>query len=277
VSHENLLQDVPFFQLLDDAERAALSKVLKEVRVKSGEELFHVGDPGDQLFLVRSGAIELSAKDYLGQKIVFHVAKHGDMFGELSLLDEGPRTATAQALEDTELVELGRAELLKFIRQKPDAALDLMTVMGRRMRESTARLHRMSARNANAEANQQVTAFQKVCDWVAAFSGSIEFLVIHIVVFAIWIGWNATFKESGFDPYPYGFLTMCVSLEAIILSVLVLFSQNQQVAKDRIRSDIEYEVNVRAELEITHLHEKVDQLHAALSQRLHKIEDRLTK
>jgi uncharacterized membrane protein len=277
VSHENLLQDVPFFQLLDDAERAALSKVLKEVRVKAGEVLFHVGDPGDQLFLVRSGAIELSAKDYLGQKIVFHVAKHGDMFGELSLLDEGPRTATAQALEDAELVELGRAELLKFFRQKPDAALDLMTVMGRRMRESTARLHRMSARNANAEAEQQVTMFQKVCDWVAAFSGSIEFLVIHIVLFAVWIGWNAFTTTWAFDPYPYGLLTMSVSLEAIILSVLVLFSQNQQVAKDRIRSDIEYEVNVRAELEITHLHEKVDQLHAALSQRLHKIEDRLTK
>jgi CRP/FNR family transcriptional regulator, cyclic AMP receptor protein len=276
-AHESLLKDVPFFQLLDDSERAALAEVLDEARFKAGDKIFEAGDPGDKLYIVRSGAIELSAKDYLGQKIVFGTEKHGAMFGELSLLDEGSRTATAQVVEDAELLVLGRDDLQKFIRRKPDAALDMMTMMGRRMRESTARLHRMSARNVNEEAQKDVSAFQRFCDWIAAFSGSIEFLLIHIGLFALWLGWNFPNWSLAFDPFPYGLLTMVVSLEAIILSVLVLFSQNQQVAKDRVRADIEYEVNVRAELEVTHLHEKLDQLHSALVSRLHKIEERLKK
>lgn len=274
-AHESLLKDVPFFQLLDDSERAALAEVLDEARYKAGEKIFEAGDAGDKLFIVRSGAIELWSKDYLGQKIVFNTEKHGAMFGELSLLDEGPRTATAQVIEDAELLVLDRGDLQKFIRQKPDAALDMMTMMGRRMRESTARLHRMSARNVNEEVQKDVSAFQRFCDWIAAFSGSIEFLLIHIVLFGLWLGWNFPNWSLAFDPFPYGLLTMVVSLEAIILSVLVLFSQNQQVAKDRVRADIEYEVNVRAELEVTHLHEKLDQLHAALVSRLHKIEEKM--
>jgi len=277
-AHEGLLSEVPFFQLLDDNERAALAQVLEEAHFKAGESIFLAGDLGDKLYIVVNGAVELSAKDYLGQKIVFNVERKGAMFGELSLLDEGVRTASAIVTEDADLLVLTREDLQKFIRQKPDAALDMMTMMGRRMRESTARLHRMSARNANDVADKKVIGgFEKFCDWIAAFSGSIEFLNIHLVLFAAWLLWNGFSWSLAFDPYPYGLLTMCVSLEAIILSVLVLFSQNRQVAKDRIRSDIEYEVNVRSEMQIQHLHEKIDQLHAALSQRLHKIEDRLKK
>lgn len=269
-----LLEEVPFFQLLDNDERNALAAVLDEARVSKGETLFQFGDPGDSLYLVRRGEIELFVKDNVGEKIVLTVARPGDMFGELSLLDNGPRTATALALEDTELLRLDRGDLLLFLRKKPDAALDMLTVMGQRMRQAGEMLRGRVSRNANEEIEDKRTAIEKAADWIAEFSGSLPFLFLHIALFAVWILWNvdAVPGLKAFDRFPFGLLTMAVSLEAIILSVFVLLSQNRQIAKDRIRSDIEYEVNLKAELEVAHLHEKVDRLHGEVLARLHNLE-----
>jgi len=124
-----------------------------------------------------------------------------------------------------------------------------------------------------------------VADWIAEFSGSLTFMNLHLLLFFFWItlntqwiqrvGWAGLGPMIGFDPFPYGLLTMCVSLEAIVLSVFVLLSQNRQVAKDRIRSDVEYEVNLKAEMEVAHLHEKLDRVNADVLARLEKIEGRL--
>ncbi len=270
----SLLEDVPFFKLLDGEERTALAAVLDEANVRKGNTLFKFGDPGDSLYLVRKGEMELFVKDHTGEKIVLAVAKPGDMFGELSLLDNGPRTATALALDDTELLVLDRGDLLLFLRKKPDAALDMLTVMGQRMRQTGELLRGRVSRNANEEIEDKRTVVEKAADWIAEFSGSIPFLGLHVVVFAVWIIWNGQIIPNlkAFDEYPFGLLTMVVSLEAIILSVFVLLSQNRQIAKDRIRSDIEYEVNLKAELEVAHLHEKVDHMHAELVERLHRLE-----
>ena len=274
-SRAALLGDVAFFQLLDAEERAALAAVLDEANYDTGDVIFEVGDPGDRMYVVCAGAVELSATDNLGQKIVLTTARPGDMFGELSLLDEGPRTARAMVLEPANLLVLGREALREFFGHKPHAALDMMTVMGRRMRATTERLRQAATRNANEAIEQKVTPIERATDWIAAFSGSIEFLILHAALFGVWIGWNIIPAIANFDPFPFGLLTMCVSLEAIFLSVIVLLTQNRQAAKDRIRTDIEYEVNVRAELEVSHLHEKVDHLNAAVLSRLHAIENRL--
>mgnify|MGYP001573899977 CR=1 FL=1 len=270
----SLLEDVPFFKLLDGDERTTLAGVLDEAAVNKGDTLFRFGDPGDSLYVVRKGEMELFVKDHTGEKIVLTLAQPGDMFGELSLLDNGPRTATALALDDTELLVLDRGDLLLFLRKKPDAALDMLTVMGQRMRQTGELLRGRVSRNANEEIEDKRTLVEKSADWIAEFSGSIPFLGLHVVVFAVWIIWNGQIipNPKAFDEYPFGLLTMVVSLEAIILSVFVLLSQNRQVAKDRIRSDIEYEVNLKAELEVAHLHEKVDHLHAELMERLHRLE-----
>jgi uncharacterized membrane protein len=195
----------------------------------------------------------------------------------LSLLDEGPRTATAKVTESADLLVLDRTALGEFIRRKPDAALDMMTVMGRRMRTTTMRLRQAATRNANEAIEQKLTPIERVTDWVAAFTGSLAFLALHAAIFAGWIGWNQVVSALAFDPFPYGLLTMAVSLEAIFLSVFVLISQNRHAAKDRIRTDIEYDVNIRAELEVSHLHEKVDGLNAALLARLHAIQAKLDR
>ena len=207
-----------------------------------------------------------------------------DFFGELSLLDGGARTATALAHADTELLVLDRGDLLLFLRRKPDAALDMLTVMGQRIRHSGEMLRGRVTRNVNEEVEDKRTVIEKAADWIAEFSGSIPFLGIHVVVFTAWIVWNIEaspgrnlFSLSVFDSFPYGLLTMCVSLEAIILSVFVLLSQNRQIAKDRVRSDIEYDVNLKAEMEVNHLHEKMDHLQAEVLARLHSIEKQLPK
>jgi len=272
-SKESVLAEVQFFQLLDPEERAALAEVLEESHHDAGAVMFEFGDPGDCMYVVCSGAVELSATDKLGQKLVLTVCERGDIFGELSLLDMGTRTARAVALEAVELLALDRQQLQEFIRRHPDAALDMMTMMGRRMRATTDRLRQMAVRNAGEEAEQKVTPIERVIDVIAAFSGSFSFLVLHVALFAGWIGWNLMAGTSMFDPFPFGLLTMCVSLEAIFLSVIVLLSQNRLSAKDRLRDDIEYDANLKAELEISHLHEKVDRLQSAVLPRLQRIED----
>jgi uncharacterized membrane protein len=271
----SLLAEVPLFQLLDAEERAALAQMMEQAAFAPGDVIFREGEPGDRMYVVCSGAVELSTTDKLGQKLVLTTAGRGDLFGELSLLDQGARNARATVLEAAELLILDRATLADFIRRKPEAALDMMAVMGGRMRATTSRLRQMATRNANEEVATKVTAVERLTDVIAAFSGSLPFLALHGIWFAAWIVINTVPGLPAFDPFPFGLLTMCVSLEAIFLSVIVLLSQNRQAAKDRIRSDVEYDVNLKAEMEISHLHEKVDQIQAALLSRLQQIDSRL--
>src|SRR5574337_326140 len=198
-----LLEEVTFFQLLDKDERATLAAVLDEANCRKGEVLFRHGDPGDSLYIIRRGQIELFVKDHTGEKIVLTVAGAGDLFGELSLLDNGPRTATAQALDDTDLLVLDRSDLVFFLRQRPDAALDLMTVMGQRLRKADELLRGRVSRNVNEEIEDKRTPIEKAADWIAEFSGSIPFLMLHVGLFTLWLVWNL-FTPAGwrFDPNP---------------------------------------------------------------------------
>jgi uncharacterized membrane protein len=271
-----MLADVHLFALLDEVERALLAERLDLVSAKAGEVLFNRGDPGDSLYVLRSGSVELSIKNDTGDKIVLETARAGDFFGEMSLLDGGPRQATALVTEAIDALVVDRGDLDELFRLRPASALEMLTAMGKRMRE-TARLLRHSAtRNVNDSAEDKRTPVMKAADWISEFSGSIPFLLIHCVLFFIWIILNVkplnALGIGGFDPYPFGLLTMAVSLEAIILSVFVLLSQNRQASRDRVRNDIEYEVNLKAELEIAHLHERVEALEANALSRLDRIE-----
>lgn len=269
-----LLNGVPLFELLDEQERATLAERMDTVHFKAGTTLFHRGDPGDSLYVLRSGEVEIFFKNDTGERILLETARAGDFFGEVSLLDAGPRTASAYVTQDVEAVEVDREDLAELMKIRPGAAMELLTATGRRLRETNEKLRRTASRNVNVETEDKRSTVMKVADWISEFSGSLEFLFIHIGIFFTWIVLNSgpLARFGGFDPFPYGLLTMCVSLEAIILSVFVLLSQNRQVARDRVRNDIEYDVNLKAELEIAHLHEKFDHLHAEVLQRLTNIE-----
>lgn len=257
-----LLEGVELFELLSDEDRQALADVIDNVSIEAGQTLFQAGDPGESLYVVKTGEIELFIRDNTGQRIVLTTAVEGHMFGELALLDRGARTASAVALSNTELLELDRDDLLLLFQRHPDSALSMLAAVGGLTRKADELLRTRVSRNVNSEVAEQLTTLQRVADWIAWFSGSMSFLMLNGLWFIIWILLNTVdFGFKKFDPYPFGFLTMIVSLEAIFLSCFVLVSQNRQAEKDRVRSDIEYEVNIKAELEIGHLHEKVDRLY----------------
>jgi uncharacterized membrane protein len=273
------LEGVEFFEFLDGEDRRALAEVVDLVKLGEGQTLFRAGEPGESLYLVRSGEVELSIQDNVGQKITLDTARPGDFFGEIALLDEESRTATAVALAETELIELDRGDLLLLFSKKPDAALHMLAAMGRMTRKADALLRTRVSRNVNEEVAESLTFVQRVADWLAWFSGSMLFLLIHAAWFGAWIALNVGVLNipglSGFDPFPFGLLTMIVSLEAIFLSTFVLISANRQAEKDKVRGDIEYEVNIKAEMEVAYLHDKADHLHEEMLRRFNALEKQL--
>lgn len=275
----DLLKEVPLFQFLDDNERNELAAQLDVVEFEPGQTIFNYGDPGHAIYVISSGEVEVFFKNDTGERIVLEVATRGDFFGELSMIDSGTRSASVIATQPTKALRLDRSDLEKFLTLRPSAAMDILTAMGRRHRETVERLRHTATRNVNEETEDKRTLVQKSADWIAEFAGSIPFLLIHVGVFAFWltVNWLHVPGVPQFDPYPFGFLTLAVSLEAIFLSVFVLLSQNRQAAKDRVHADIEYDVNLKAELEIAHLHEKLDRLTSDVLVRLDRVHRLLPK
>ena len=265
-----LLGGVALFRSMDDDERRALAAVMDLQEVRAGETVFREGQTGDELLCVVDGRLDTLVNDIAGQEIVLDEIGAGETVGELSMLDGRPRSASLRCTEDARLLVLGREELLRVLPRSPHMALDMMAQMAARARRVDDLLRSRVARNVNEEVAAIRTAVERVADAIAAFSGSIPFLLLHAAWFVAWVAWN-TLRPGGFDPYPFGLLTMLVSLEAIFLSVFVLLSQNRQAAKDRVRSDIEYDVNVKAEMEVAALHAKMDRLHEQIVERLRRM------
>ena len=257
-----LLSELSLFRSLDTREKEALAALLQEWRFKKGEYIFQYGEPGESLYIVRSGEAEVSIEDKTGNRIVLEVVTPGNYFGELSLLDSGPRTASVMATEDLDTFRLDGRDLETFLLDNPRAAVHALRIMGARLRKDVELLRQTATRNVNDETQVAPTRVQEIADWIAEFSGSLAFLLLNAIVFLAWVLINVNVIPGlpAFDPFPFGLLTMWVSLEAIFLSIFVLISQQRQAEKDRIRADIEYDVNLKAELEIAHLHAKVDRL-----------------
>src|SRR6185436_5746657 len=274
----SFLANIRMFEHLNEDDRIALAKVVDELKVPEGHTLFQAGDPGESLFIVRLGQIELFIKDTAGQKIVLHTAEPGDMFGEVAMLDSGSRTATAVALSDCEVLVLDRDDLILLFQRKPEAALNMLGALTGLTRKADALLRTRVSRNVNEEMEVHSTALLRIADWIAWFSGSMPFLILNGGWFIIWIALNTLpLGVPAFDPYPFGLLTMIVSLEAIFLSCFVLISQNRQAQKDKVRADIEYEVNIKAELEVAHLHEKTARIYENMMARFEKMDRNLQR
>ena len=270
----HLLKEIPLFELLEDREREDLAARLEVERFAADASIFQIGDPGEAVYIISSGEVEIFFRNDTGEQITLERTGKGDFFGEISFLDGGSRSASVRATTDTEVLRLDRDDLAAFLESRPQAAMHLLAAMGRRLRTTVERLRHTASRNVNEQIGDRHSTLHKVIDAIAEFAGSIPFLMIHVVLFTLWLTVNSV-RIPGvpqFDPYPFGFLTLSVSLEAIFLSVFVLLSQNRQAAKDRVRSDIEYDVNLKAELEIAHLHEKLDRLTAETLGRLERIQ-----
>jgi CRP/FNR family cyclic AMP-dependent transcriptional regulator len=258
-----LLKSIPLFIGMDNEEIAAIAAIMDEVRFKPGQAIFTADQLGGTLYIIQAGQVELSIVDDDGDKLVLELMESGDFFGELSLLDGGNRSATATATQRTDTLVLERHEFLDLMLQKPHMAQDVMVALAKRVRRTDNLLRRRVSRNVNEVAEETLTFGQRIADVIAEFSGSIAFLMLNAAFFGVWLVLNAI-PSLTFDPYPFGLLTMIVSLEAIFLSIFVLVSQNRQADKDRIRNELDYEVNLKAELGVSTLLLKTDQVNDSL-------------
>lgn len=262
------LAHIPLFSPLHAEEQRALFEVMRRERFAANQTIFWMGDRGDALYLVSSGRVAITVPNDKGEHITLDTLGPGGIFGEISLLDGGPRTATIRAIDDTEVFSLSRADFHGFIRRRPDVAIDMLSVLGQRQRASTEALRHM--KNPNVAFEQQQTVWQRASDVIASVAASQWFTLFHLTWFGIWILMNLLApagllpKALGFDPFPFGLLTMAVSLEAIFLSIFVMVSQNRQGEKDRLRIDLDYQVNVKAQTEIMGLSRRLDSIESLL-------------
>jgi uncharacterized membrane protein len=264
------LSHIPLFAgLAPGAQHALLARMTRR-SVANNEIIFWMGDAGTALFVVDAGRVAITVPDERGDHITLQTLGPGGVFGEISLLDGGPRTASARAASDGSLLMLPQDAFRAFLREHPDAAIDLLRIMGGRQRTSTATIRGL--KNAHAVIAESMTIWQRVSDLVAAIAASQAFTLIHIAWFGSWISMNVLAAAGllparlGFDPDPFGLLTLIVSLEAIFLSIFVLVSQNRQAERDRIRTDVDHQVNVKAHLEIMGIGQRLERIEHAVNE-----------
>lgn len=257
-----LLGKNPLFAKLESTELGELVSLLKEQKVADQQPVFWIGDQGADFYVVQAGRVAVRYPDEVGNEITLAMLGAGDFFGEISLLDGGPRTATVRAEGEVTLLSLSREDFLDFLKRHPSAGIHILTVLGQRQREMLAKLRGL--KNVNEVAEEQMNVWYRLADRIAAVAASGTFLGLHVVWFTVWIIPNVI-KKDGFDPFPFGLLTMIVSLEAIILSIIIMVSQNRAGEKDRIRADLDYQVNLKAHLEVMQLHRKIDRVEQAVS------------
>lgn len=261
-----LLAEIPLFSNMDDDERSEIYSLMTERIFHAGQVIMRAGEPGNAFQIIQQGEVELWLIDSDGQKVVLDVLGEGKFFGELSMLSGETRSATAVSEDKVITLELSRNEFFDFLRRRPDAALDVLTELGDRLKHTDDILRTRVSRNPNDAVDEHISIGQRIADVIAAFSGSLPFLLLNFVAFVAWITINVVGPSRiHFDPYPFQFLTMAVSLEAIFLSIFVLVSQNRQSVKDRLKADLDYQVDVKTELEMSiitsHIHDIERKLH----------------
>ena len=258
----SILKEIEHLSELSDGERAALAERIDLVSFPASHTIFEFGDPGHALYIVRSGEVEIYVKNDRGEKIVLEVAKPGDVFGEVSLLDNGTRTAWVGAVTKVEVLRLDREHFEDYLREFTPAALNLLSVVARRLRKSDEVIRRTVTRNANDVLAEERNLLTRILEFVPAVAGTLPAVLAHAVLILVWVTINLGLIRGIkiFDPAPFYLLADIFTIEAILLTLFVLASQNRQRARDRIQSDISFESSLNSELKIAYLHEKVDRL-----------------
>ncbi len=253
---------------MDDEERRQLRAIMRERSFQPGQVVMAANDPEASFFIVEQGELEVWLTDTDGKKVVLEVLGPGKVYGNLFMHSEKTRSASATTSGELVTLELSQEAFFDFLRRRPDTAIDLLVELDQRLKDTDNILRTRVSRNANEESEENISLGQRVADLIADFSGTLAFLLLNLTVFVVWILVNTLGPTIWhFDPFPFQFLTMAVSLEAIFLSIFVLISQNRQAAKDRIKADLDYQVNVKTELELSTITENIRDI----EQKLHHI------
>lgn len=265
------LRHVPLFSLLDNDELAVLAQQVEMRDFAAMQRIYKVGDPSARAFIVMSGVVRVTSVDEDGQEILFAEPKHGDFFGFASMLDDEPHQTTALAIEQTTCVEVDRNDLTQLFKHKPMAGLDLLTVVAREIHATQQLVRLRSARNPNELIDERETFGERIADKVAWFGGSWRFIISFGVVLAVYTTIQVVLKGKAWDPYPFILLNLFLSMLAAIQAPVIMMSQNRQDARDRLRSELDFEVNRRSEMEIRSLSRKLN----FLQDKLDDVDDRL--
>jgi CRP/FNR family transcriptional regulator, cyclic AMP receptor protein len=258
------IENVPLFANLAQAQLEPLRKDAVRQLYKAGETIFNHGDLPEHLYIVEEGVIDivLPAK---GEEIILASIEAGSFFGELSVFDSHPRTATARATADTSLICIPLTSIAALTNRSPTAARQFMSVIIHRLRTADELLARVQLKNINEVIDEQMTFGEKVADLVARFGGSWIFITSFCGFLLLWMAVNtAYFFTTAPDPFPYIFLNLILSCIAALQAPVIMMSQNRQAIKDRLQADQDFQINIKAEFAIQQIHRKLDELRSGL-------------
>ena len=255
------LRTVPLFRSLDDDAAGELFRITQVREFETGAALFRVGDQGNALYLVESGRVCISLTDTDGQRLTLAELGPGDFFGEMSVIDGWPRSADATVEETARLAVVEREEFMTLCRRQPEIGLAMLSAIGDRLRRTDEMLRHRVSRNANEAQAQQITLADRAADVIAEFGGSWKFIGACIAFLVGWVALNTwLLLDHGFDPYPYVLLNLVLGMIVGLQAPIIMMSQNRQSSKDRLRADLDYEVNLKNELVLTEILRRLERL-----------------
>jgi CRP/FNR family cyclic AMP-dependent transcriptional regulator len=255
------LRHVPLFALLDDEEMAVLAAQVELKRFSARQRIYKLGEPGRNAYVMISGKVNVTTVDDDHQEVLVDEPGHGEFFGLASMLEETPHQTNAMAMEETSCVEVSREDIIVLLQRKPMAGMDMMAVLGRQFHASQQLVRVRAQRNSNVVIEEEMTFGQRIADEVARFGGSWTFILLFAAVLLIYTMANIVLRGKAWDPYPFILLNLFLSMLAAIQAPVIMMSQNRQDTKDRVRGELDYEVNCRAESEIQALSNRLNLLH----------------
>jgi CRP/FNR family transcriptional regulator, cyclic AMP receptor protein len=250
------LREVPLFESLDDSAAKQLCELLETLDCEAQKVLFRAGDVGDAMYLIERGKVRICVQATDGHEVTLTELGRGDFFGEMALLDDGQRrSANAVVAEEARLAVLSREHFLSFIMGgNPNVALEMLTALANRLRHTDELLRHSTTRNVNVEEAARRTLADSAADIIAEFGGSWKFITAAVLFFNFWVLLNSwLLANRGFDPYPYLLLSTGINMLAVLQAPIILMSQNRQAHKDRLRSEIDYQINLKNELALNEI------------------------
>jgi CRP/FNR family cyclic AMP-dependent transcriptional regulator len=266
-----VLKQVPLFALLDADETAVLAGQVELKKFAARQRIYKIGDPGGRAYVMVAGKVRITTVDQDHQEVVVDEPAAGEFFGFASMLEQTPHQTTALALEDTECIQVDRDDIAILLQRKPHAGMDMLTVLGRQFHASQQLVRVRANRNPNEVIEEAATFAQRTADSVAQFGGSWAFIITFAVVIVTYTIINIALSGRAWDPYPFILLNLFLSMLAAIQAPVIMMSQNRQDTKDRVRGELDYDVNRRAESEIQGLAHKLN----LLGDKLGDVEDLL--
>jgi uncharacterized membrane protein len=255
-----MLRSVPLFALLDDDETAVLAGQVELKTFAARERIYKTGEAGGQAYVVISGRVRVTTVDEDHQEVVVDEPANGEFFGFASMLEQTPHQTSAIALEESACLEVSRDDIEVLLQKKPHAGMDLLTVLGRQFHASQGLIRIRANRNPNEMIEKEATLGERIADSVARFGGSWSFIIAFLAALVVYTAINIALKRQAWDPYPFILLNLFLSMLAAIQAPVIMMSQNRQDTKDRLRGELDFDVNRRAESEIQGLARKLNLL-----------------